>query len=177
MRRQRVEHCLTIGTPRGPLVDMVGKWHWQFYGVSASYSIHATRSELRVFMRVDQEIPLRHTTPNYGGIRWWFLCPKCNQRVSLLHKPPAAYCFFCRHCHDLRYESAQLSGTEGSKYLQAIAKSEHITTHEALLSLRLKMNPPYIHEIKRPVLNKVRDRRTGFALLLTKQARAEGLTV
>jgi len=177
MRKLRVEECLTIGTPRGPLHDMKGTWHWQYYGLSASYSIHTEYSELRVFMQAHQQIPLRHTTPNYGGTRWWFLCPKCDQRVSLLHKPRESYCFFCRDCHDLSYQSSQLSGSEESKYLEAIAKKERTTTREALLSLRLKMEPAFIHEIKRPLLNKVRDRRTGFALQLTKQARAQGLSV
>lgn len=40
---------------------------------------------------------------NVGGHRWWFECPKCDQRVSALYgRTPA-----CRHCHGLTYRSAQ----------------------------------------------------------------------
>src|SRR5437870_5446401 len=111
MCKQRAESCLKIGTPRGPLRDIEGTWDWKFYGCSVDYSIHTTSSELRVTfpgLHAEQRIPLIYTTPHYGGIRWWFLCPKCTRRVSLLYKPSNAECFFCRHCHDLSYESTQM---------------------------------------------------------------------
>lgn len=44
------------------------------------------------------------TTPcNYGGERYWFLCPLCYRRVGVLYKK-GDY-FRCRHCHDLTYAS------------------------------------------------------------------------
>ena len=63
----------------------------------------------------DVEIPIRlQTTPtNFGGERWWFICPLivngvvCNRRVGKLYLPPGARYFGCRKCHDLTYRSSQ----------------------------------------------------------------------
>jgi hypothetical protein len=181
MSKQRVESCFTIGPPQGPLRDTKGTWHWRINGWTANYSIHTNYPQLhlqfnhRGYMR--QEIPLVHTKPNYGGIRWWFLCPKCSRRVSRLYKPSQAYCFFCRHCHDLTYESAQLSGTKMRKVVQATARKVDTTTREVRRWILLDSNPCFVHEVKRPVVNKVRDRRTGFALLVTQEARSKGLSI
>ncbi len=47
------------------------------------------------------------TVCNFGGVRYWFLCPlnNCGRRVAKLYKPPGGKYFGCRHCHDLSYES------------------------------------------------------------------------
>jgi hypothetical protein len=54
------------------------------------------------------------TTPcNYGGIRYWFLCPLikngvlCGRRVARLYLPFGANYFGCRHCCDLTYRLRQ----------------------------------------------------------------------
>ena len=61
-------------------------------------------------------IRLVSTRPNYGGVRWWFVCPlgTCERRVRKLYLPgnehgvPDGRLFFgCRTCHDLTYRSAQ----------------------------------------------------------------------
>ncbi len=50
------------------------------------------------------------TTPcNFGGNRYWFICPltnngiPCRKRVGILYKK--GYYFGCRHCHNLTYNS------------------------------------------------------------------------
>lgn len=55
------------------------------------------------------------TTPcNYGGTRYWFVCPLstngvcCGRRVGILYKN-GDY-FGCRHCHNLSYACRNLSG-------------------------------------------------------------------
>jgi hypothetical protein len=153
----------------------------KLYGCSAEYSINTTDSELCVKfhdnIRAEQQIPLRHTTPNYPGIRWWFLCPRCNRRASLLYKPSNSRCFFCRCCHDLTYESAQTSRSRVAKFLKAAAKEMHMTTRQARQWIRWERDPAYVQGVKRPIINKVRDRRTGLSLLLTKQTRNEDLTI
>jgi hypothetical protein len=129
-------------------------------------------------VHLEQEIPLLHTTPNYGGIRWWFRCPKCSRRVSRLYRPSRAYCFLCRHCHNLTYESAQMSGTKTERFFQRTGRTLHSTTREARRWVRLNYAvQSYVSEVKRPVLNKTRDRRTGIALIVTKKARSKGLTL
>jgi hypothetical protein len=65
------------------------------------------------------DIPLVTTSPNYGGLRWWFLAPCCGRRLRVLYLPaygnleqstPA-----CRSCLDLHYASQQQSYVERHK--------------------------------------------------------------
>jgi len=65
----------------------------------------------------DFNIFLTTTTCNYGGERYWFICPAvvngkaCNRRVGVLYKPKYGCPYFgCRHCYNLTYESSKLSG-------------------------------------------------------------------
>src|SRR5262249_33440709 len=56
---------------------------------------------------------LEATPTQFGGRRWWFLCPliargmACNRRAGKLYLPPGAKYFGCRKCHDLTYRSCQ----------------------------------------------------------------------
>ena len=83
-----------------PLVRLSYSWTWNGSGPteSASYTVHLTT-----------------TRPQFGGLRWWFLCPltvngrPCNRRVGKLYLPTPARYFGCRHCHDLTYTSCQES--------------------------------------------------------------------
>lgn len=62
---------------------------------------------------VCQSFPFSRSRPNFGGVRWWFLCPlvvngkPCRRRVSKLYLPYARSLFGCRHCHQLTYQSVQ----------------------------------------------------------------------
>lgn len=49
-------------------------------------------------------VGLAWTACNFGGWRVWFICPKCERRVSVLF---SAYDLGCRHCYDLKYLSQQ----------------------------------------------------------------------
>ncbi len=59
----------------------------------------------------DYEVKLTTTPCNYGGVRYWFICPLsrdgvvCGRRVSKLYLAPGSNCFGCRHCYNLSYES------------------------------------------------------------------------
>lgn len=59
----------------------------------------------------DYKVPLVSTPCNYGGVRWWFVCPSsrngvyCGRRVAKLYCPPGGKYYGCRHCYDLSYES------------------------------------------------------------------------
>jgi hypothetical protein len=41
------------------------------------------------------------------GVRYYFICPRCQRRVINLY---AGSLFFCRHCYNLTYESCRESG-------------------------------------------------------------------
>ena len=69
---------------------------------------------------VAQEIPIKQTKCNFGGRRFWFLCPgvdrelggdmyhqPCGRQCTKVYFPDDAGAFACRLCHDLTYESVQ----------------------------------------------------------------------
>ncbi|MHC4329128.1 MAG: hypothetical protein ACYSWW_13525 [Planctomycetota bacterium] len=46
------------------------------------------------------------TTPcNYGGVRYWFTCPTCLERVAFIYLAPGDNRFRCRLCNNLTYRS------------------------------------------------------------------------
>jgi len=59
----------------------------------------------------DYKVQLTTTPCNFGGVRYWFICPLskkgvyCGRRVAKLYKAPGANYFGCRHCYNLSYES------------------------------------------------------------------------
>ncbi len=55
-------------------------------------------------------IRLECTRPNYGGLRWWFICPKTSRRVRVLYLPPSGGTVFaCRQAWGLAYHSQRIS--------------------------------------------------------------------
>jgi hypothetical protein len=53
----------------------------------------------------DQVISLDATTPRYGGIRYWFLCPVTGERTRCLYLPRDADAFASRAVRGLSYRS------------------------------------------------------------------------
>jgi hypothetical protein len=51
------------------------------------------------------EVSLVTTLCNFGGVRYWFGCPSCGQRVAVLYLSPGDVYFRCRHCNNLTYDS------------------------------------------------------------------------
>ena len=77
---------------------------------------------------VDCRVPLVHTPPYFGGLRWWFACPmpaesgRCGRRVAKLFLPPGGRQFGCRHCHGLVYTSSQQAHAD-DRVLRMLADS------------------------------------------------------
>ena len=63
----------------------------------------------------DYKVFLQTTRPNFGGLRWWFICPLsvnhqvCLRRVAKLYLPPGGRYYGCRYCYNLTYKSCQES--------------------------------------------------------------------
>lgn len=59
----------------------------------------------------DYKVQLTTTLCNYGGVRYWFICPLnkngiyCGRRVGVLYQPPGENYYGCRHCYNLSYDS------------------------------------------------------------------------
>src|SRR5690349_17103381 len=115
-KKDTVEECLVLsanqmmreGTLRQGILKS-GGWSWvnsytQEQASSIGYEVDATKlhsSWLRLHYvltnskgRVDYKIRLTLTRPNFGGLRWWFMCPlsvngrMCNRRVAKIYLPP-----------------------------------------------------------------------------------------
>jgi len=58
---------------------------------------------------IDYKVCFTTSRPNYGGDRYWFLCPSCMKRVGKLHLAPGQKYFTCRICQRLTYQSCRES--------------------------------------------------------------------
>lgn len=112
-----------------------GEWVWRLANgqqlASIRYEVDASNLVcpwFRVSYRLgtgetlDYKISLDTSDPNYGGWRFWFLCPleivrgrTCSRRVGKLYLPPFGRYFGCRQCHDLTYTSCQRSDKRVSR--------------------------------------------------------------
>jgi len=74
-----------------------------------TYSITGRGTEEK--RQFDYTVRLVKTGCNYGGGRWWFLCPlrECGKRVAKLYLPSGGEYFGCRSCYRLTYESCRMS--------------------------------------------------------------------
>jgi hypothetical protein len=123
-----------INTTTGERTSSVGFWvNTRDEGgpyFKLTYTIKSTGDE------VEYKIPLETTRPNYGGLRWWFLCPLfrdgkyCGRRVSKLHLPPGGKHYGCRHCYDLTYQSCQDSHKDDRMYAEMAAGIPGMTASE-----------------------------------------------
>jgi hypothetical protein len=109
-----------------------GTWHWTSASTgeeraSIDFEINTTGAELPPYVRLhyrltkngenlDYNVSLATTRPDWGGLRWWFICPlsvnghTCGRRVRKLYLPRGGKYYGCRHCHDLSYESRRNDG-------------------------------------------------------------------
>ncbi len=80
------------------------------------------------------EVRLAETKCNYGGTRFWFICPlnkngiPCNRRVGVLYK--GGDYFGCRHCYELTY-SERNENRHSSNYTLFRALTLHKKIAEA----------------------------------------------
>jgi hypothetical protein len=68
---------------------------------------------------------LRYTQPQYGGRRWWFVCPLTGDRVAKLYLPPGQNRFASRRAYGLSYSSSRKSRSKSKTWdvtLRYIAK-------------------------------------------------------
>ena len=103
--------------------------------------------------QISQGIYLIATTPNYGGLRWWFLCPYCEKKAVKLYLAKEPY-FKCRTCCDLTYYSCRNSRSSfdfGKLLTRSISLKHGIPLNmtrrlwrERLLKVGRRMAPNYL---------------------------------
>lgn len=116
-----------------------------YYWLRLHYTISSTQE------RIDFKVRLTTSRPNFGGLRWWFVCPlivngkACNRRASKIYSPPGSRYFGCRHCNDLTYTSCQESDKRvnwirknpaAMMALMHNVRSENPTTSNLILALK-----------------------------------------
>jgi hypothetical protein len=88
---------------------------------------------------VDYRVRLTTTRPNFGGVRWWFICPLVRadggppRRVAKLYLPPAQIYFGSREAYRLTYTSCQESHDRLFRRIAA-----ELGTNEAIIRRALK---------------------------------------
>lgn len=113
---------------RGSNMRWTASWSWNGKVVaSVSYQLEGSIGEpsgLRFTYSITDNnpdrmkaynyiIPVVSTRCNFGGKRWWYICPlivngdSCLRRCRILYLPPGTEYFGCRECHQLSYESKQ----------------------------------------------------------------------
>jgi hypothetical protein len=63
---------------------------------------------------VQQAVRLCHTVPNYGGKRWWMICPFRHIRVGKLYLPPDGDRFASRQAWRLGYHIQRVAARDRS---------------------------------------------------------------
>lgn len=94
------------------------QWSMQGFKQTIDYSIYWYEGVYYFRLRDSKvtDIELTRTNCNFGGDRFWFICPglsedkPCGKRVGVLYRPLHAEIFACRHCHNLTYQSSKKSG-------------------------------------------------------------------
>lgn len=92
----------------------VGWWYWQWSSgrkASIAYIVEPDKGVCLHYTASGQSydylVRVDTTTPHYGGVRYWWLCPACGRRCRILY---GGCRFLCRQCHDLTYETTQSGG-------------------------------------------------------------------
>lgn len=112
---------------------------------SVGCAVNETASQLTVsygWRRYDEReevsLPVRlNTTPcNYGGVRWWFLCPCCNRRVAVLFI--MGVMLRCVKCGRVSYASQRVDATSRAWTKQAKLEAKLIDGWEKPKRMRWK---------------------------------------
>jgi len=105
------------------------------------YGMRQKRIEVTGGSVVRHLIELSVTACNFGGFRYWFLCPAvkngvyCGNRVTKLYLPSGGKVFGCRQCYDLTYQSCQ----ENHKYDNIFRHIDEFDIDEMTITQALRL--------------------------------------
>ncbi len=68
--------------------------------------------------QIDYEVQLVRKLPFFGGVQYFFLCPRCSRQAMKLYSAPGSKYFQCRTCQHLTYQSCR----ESHKYDKMFAR-------------------------------------------------------
>lgn len=87
---------------------------------------------------VEDSIELTTTESNFGGVRYWWVCPGCCRRCAMLYTASGRIYFRCRECYNLTYQSSNDSGKFNGLY-RIIARN--LRTSPTAVKSALKRRP------------------------------------
>jgi hypothetical protein len=113
-----VEDCVTVST--GDLLRYgflpecdCGLMTWRNGFGEQVYSLTLdVRAGVVSLWQTRQTVALESLSLHFGGLRWWFRCPKCDRRCAKLYLLEGR--FICRLCCNLAYQSSRLHRSFGS---------------------------------------------------------------
>jgi len=73
-------------------------------------------------LAIDDKIFLATSRPPFGGLRWWFVCPRSNRKVRELYLPLDGRHFWSRRAYELAYASQR-----ETKYDRALRRARKLT--------------------------------------------------
>ncbi len=73
------------------------EWRMRSSGIKLKWPVSGN-------LNYTQFVEMTTTLPNFGGERWWFLCPECSRRRLVLYLATVNR-FYCRDCLKLTYYS------------------------------------------------------------------------
>lgn len=145
-KRTTVEDCLPLTLSQmlqqnalTPGKRSAGSWSWYRHGEEERYAFIGYDADLSDFedawLRLDYRVnglPVRDlislttSEPNFGGARWWFVCPVMEERgerhrTTRLYLPPQHQRFGSRKSYGLTYTSCQESGQWNGFYRRLAA--------------------------------------------------------
>jgi hypothetical protein len=115
-KRRKVAECLTMDINRLLRTDLFyrrsGRLYWPG-DLTTECIVHETEDGSRKLVLsysadwAEQTVPLTTTQLVSGGLRWYFVCPRCGRRAAKLYLPPGEQAFGCRACYDLAYPGSR----------------------------------------------------------------------
>ena len=62
------------------------------------------------FEMLNENVLITTSRTGNGGLRFWFMCPRCKRRVGVLLKHPLQDILGCRICLNLEYKKRRFKG-------------------------------------------------------------------
>jgi hypothetical protein len=119
---------LAVGSRKYCTIEWANSRNEMVHSLGADIERRST-DEIRLELcSTKQAVSLYTTALNFGGVRWWFRCPRCGRRCANLYLPRGSL-FLCRICHDLTYQSCIL-GKSMSAFLGSMARQFGLTSPE-----------------------------------------------
>jgi hypothetical protein len=122
-------------------------------GIAPYLEINYTQTEYGVGKKVfDYKIQMVSTPCQYGGVRWWFICPlvkggiACGRRIGVLYK--GGDYFGCRQCYNLTYNSRNRNHKDPVlRFLSCMEKRANVANTIKRFHYRGRLTRKYRHAL------------------------------